>query len=282
MKIGLVLGGGFAKGAAQCGFLKGLFEYLDRDKITMMSGSSIGALNALAVSKNTLDKMENLYHTLDLVDIKSLRKELKNRFVDKVLNEILDSENNLDIPIYITGTSIATLSTHYFYVDDNIPKKLLYDTCNIAVTFPFVNGIFTRRCNHFYIDGGSTDNIPTLPFKTHKVDLLLILHAYPKYLPPLDIVTDDTVVIDVDVTAKCDKMYTYSFKHDNLVAMYDWGYKYGCEFASRVFKDMDLKNIKLRGQEFIREGLELRRYRKSTLTAAVFFNKLNQVRRIRE
>lgn len=30
MKIGLVLGGGFARGAAQAGFLKGLLNYLGR------------------------------------------------------------------------------------------------------------------------------------------------------------------------------------------------------------------------------------------------------------
>lgn len=50
MKIGLVLGGGFARGAAQAGFLKGLLNYLQPEEIALMSCSSIGAMNGLALS----------------------------------------------------------------------------------------------------------------------------------------------------------------------------------------------------------------------------------------
>ncbi|MBQ3252930.1 MAG: patatin-like phospholipase family protein [Acholeplasmatales bacterium] len=282
MKIGLVLGGGFAKGSAQAGFMKGLSEYLDPSEICLISASSIGAINGIAYSNGNMQAMENIYRTTNITSIKNLRIDLKNKIVDDIVNT-LTKENELKIPMYVTGLSLGTLSTHYFYVDANTSNEELHDISNVAVTFPFVNGICKKKFGRLYIDGGGTDNIPTLPFMTHKVDLLLILHSYTKYLPPMDLVYDSgAVVIDVDVTAKCDDtIATYSFRNDNLINMFESGYKYGQEFGQRVFKDRDLEQIKLRGQEFIREGLELRRPRKSTLTVAVFFNKVMQTRSLR-
>ena len=46
MKVGLSLGGGGAKGAYQIGVLKALEEYNLIDSINVISGVSIGAINA--------------------------------------------------------------------------------------------------------------------------------------------------------------------------------------------------------------------------------------------
>ena len=48
-KIGLVLGGGGAKGAYQVGVLKALKEYKLLKHVKMVSGTSIGALNSIKV-----------------------------------------------------------------------------------------------------------------------------------------------------------------------------------------------------------------------------------------
>ncbi len=281
MKIGLVLGGGFARGAAQLGFLKGMFEAgFDRSEITLMSGSSIGGINALGVSLGKVDKLEELYRTLDIVSIGYLKKMLKNHFVKDLLDEIYTDEEKLQIPMYITGTCMSTVSTHYFYCGLDSEKEELDKKLNITVTFPFVNGVVRREFNKWYLDGGGTDNIPVYPFKYNEMDLVLILHCYPKYVPPHFMVYSNTVVIDVDIAARCSNgISTYSFDKKNLNEMIDIGYEYGKEFYNKVLCDRDLKAIKERGQQFIREEADIRKKKRVPLNAAVIFNKVQSSRK---
>lgn len=279
MNIGLVLGGGFARGAAQAAFLKGLSEYLDKNDIRLISSSSIGALNGLALSNGHLDYLEKVYRTSDFQTMSNLRLNLKNRLVDQILDQLTDRQNKLEIPLYVTGTCLNNLSTYYFYLDCHTVQEEVYRAINITVTFPFVNGLFRKVGRCFYLDGGATDNIPVFPFFYRQMDLILILHCYPHYLPPLKLVESNATVIDIDVAARCDsKISTYSFQKANLNKMWEIGLAYGKEFGEKVFCSRDLTEIKRKGQAFMREELEIRKRKKVPLTAAVFFNRLQQSR----
>ena len=278
MKIGIVLGGGFARGSAQMGFLKGMIKHLDRKDISLISCSSIGGINGLCLSMNQIDEAEKIYKTLNFKDLHNLRFNLKNKLVDRVIKDITLSGNEIEIPMYVTGTCLNTLSTHYFYLDKNKSIDEVSKAINITLTFPFVNGLFRNEFGRFYLDGGATDNIPTYPFLMHHVDLLIILHCYPKYLPPAEIVNSDTTVVDIDVSTRCgNNVGTYSFETKNLTKIFDIGEKYGEEFGEKVLKG-DKKKKKERCQEFIRDEIPLRKKLKVTITAAVFFNKLQQSR----
>lgn len=278
MKIGIVLGGGFARGSAQMGFLKGMMKYLDRKDVSLISCSSIGGINGLCFSMNQIDEAEKIYKTLNFKDLHNLRFNLKNKLVDRVINDITLSGHEIEIPMYVTGTCLNTLSTHYFYLDKNKSIDEVSKAINITLTFPFVNGLFRNEFGRLYLDGGATDNIPTYPFLIHHVDLLIILHCYPKYLPPAEIVNSDTAVVDIDVSTRCgNDVGTYSFETKNLTKIFDIGEKYGEEFGEKVLKG-DKKHLKERCQEFIRNEIPLRKKLKVTITAAVFFNKLQQSR----
>ena len=187
MDIGIVFGGGFARGAAQLGFLRGMLPFLNRSDIKLLSCSSSGALTGLALSADRLDYGEQIYRHTNITSISNLRLNLKNKLVDQVIDSLIKG-GRVDIPLYVTGTCLNTLSTHYFYLDSSKPKEELYEAMNITLTFPFVNGVFRRYGKKFYLDGGATDNIPVYPFLIKHVDLLLILHNYPRYLPPAEIV----------------------------------------------------------------------------------------------
>ena len=50
LKFGLVLAGGGAKGSYQAGVLSVLFELDIADKISAVSGTSVGALNTLSIA----------------------------------------------------------------------------------------------------------------------------------------------------------------------------------------------------------------------------------------
>ena len=66
---GLVLNGGGAKGAYQIGAWAALRQLELYDEITAVSGTSVGALNALLFSQNDFDKAINVWKTIQQRDI---------------------------------------------------------------------------------------------------------------------------------------------------------------------------------------------------------------------
>lgn len=61
--VALVLGGGGAKGAYQVGCYKALSEYGLDQRISVMSGTSVGALNAALFSCNSVEEAEEIWRT---------------------------------------------------------------------------------------------------------------------------------------------------------------------------------------------------------------------------
>lgn len=276
MKIGLVLSGGFARGAAQEGFLKGLLEEIDRKEIDMISASSIGALNAFGLSTNNMDYLERLYQTSDYLNLRKLKLSLKNHLVDSIIDEMLSIHREIEIPFYLTGTCMNNLSTHYFLFDSNSDYDELKKVLNLSMAFPIVNGLYKKEFNRIYIDGGATDNIPVFPFLMHDEDMIIILHCYASYLPPKKLLEKNHFVIDIDVTTRCEEsVSSFSLSKKNLTEMFQDGYEYGREFSRYVFCDKDLEGVKKRGQYFIRQEADKRSKKKPTFFSLVsFLNKI--------
>ena len=65
MRIGLVLAGGFAKGAYQLGALQALSEFIPRSEIRYMSTASIGTLNGYAFATDQLEFISVLSSVLE-------------------------------------------------------------------------------------------------------------------------------------------------------------------------------------------------------------------------
>ncbi len=275
MKIGLCISGGFARGAAQAGFLKAFFEVVKREDIALITASSIGAINAICVANNSLDYLDFLWRTIDIFDFKNLKINLGNKVVSRLLEDISNPSRKIEIPLYVTGTCLNTLSTHYFYLNDKTPREDILKALNITLTFPFVNGVFRREYHRFYLDGGSTDNIPVYPFYYYDLDAIIILHCHPNYLPPRKMILGNTPIIDIDVTTLCkNTISTYSFSNKNLNRLYQLGYEYGLKFQHDVLVGLTKDNAKERFQKFLRENSDLRKQNKINLSAAIFFNKL--------
>ena len=66
---GLVLNGGGAKGAYQIGAWAALRQLELYEEITAVSGTSVGALNALLISQDDFDKAINVWKTIKQEDI---------------------------------------------------------------------------------------------------------------------------------------------------------------------------------------------------------------------
>lgn len=179
MKIGLSLGGGGAKGAYQVGVLKALEEFNLINSIKIVSGVSIGALNAYFYlsSKNAqcvhdawiygidnnpfqeklfpLDKETRGFFKMDIV------REMAARYIDEELFK------NTQKDFYIVLTKVQRPSLRSLLRKANLEKVVLHlnkvqeplEYVISSAAIPLVFG-FQEVDNNYYIDGGLSDNNP--------------------------------------------------------------------------------------------------------------------------
>ncbi|HNX16581.1 MAG TPA: patatin-like phospholipase family protein [Bacilli bacterium] len=256
-KIGIVLSGGLARGAVQLAFAKQMVEKIGYERLKLLSASSIGSINAYSIACKSYDQMLSLYRKFDIESTKALNLYVRNRLFNKIFNGIESSE--MVVPTYVTGTKLFGLETYYFYLN-KMDRNSVRTTLNISMSFPMVNGPHRLHKRTLFIDGGATDNIPIYPMLHEDLDMVIILHCYPKYYPPIKLFSDKTIVIDVDVTLELDKSITsFSFSKDKLNDMADIGEAEGKRFAENIFSDYDWESIKSRCFAFTNSNIEKRK-----------------------
>lgn len=205
MKIGLVLAGGGAKGAYQIGLWKALRE-LNIDKhISVVAGTSIGALNALLFLQGDLSIAEEIWYEMSMEKVlptdnfdlfkkgvkltigsknipfvkKYMPRALEEgnvsrdgllEVVNKYLSEEKIRESNIDC--YATCTEVEELKAKYFkYNDYSIEeiKKIILATSAIPSVYE-PEEIDGKR----YLDGGMVDNLPIQPVYGAGCDLIIV------------------------------------------------------------------------------------------------------------
>lgn len=207
MNIGLVLAGGGARGAYQIGAWRALSE-LGLDKyIKGVSGTSIGALNALLFLEGNLEKAEELWLELSkekifpIGNIDLLKRGIfitlgnKNlKFVKKYmpstleqgdisregLIEIFDKYVDFDAigrderSCYATCSELPDLKPRYFRLNDyteSEARDILLATSAIPMIYE------SREVDAFkYLDGAMSDNIPLQPLYGEGFDMIIVIH----------------------------------------------------------------------------------------------------------
>jgi len=132
-KVGLVLGGGGAKGAYQIGVYKALKEFGLVKDIEAISGTSIGALNLALLSLEEVEKAEDIWVNLSKRKVLTLKKwteyfNLKNFSVlsRKGMLEIFSSDidfkkvSECRLPLYACATN----------EDDHIGESFKLNGCD--------------------------------------------------------------------------------------------------------------------------------------------------------
>ena len=169
-KIAFVLGGGGRLGAAEVGMLRALFEA--RVVPDVIVGTSIGAMNGAAVAAaptvETIDRLEEMWSTLDKNEVFSgsvlsgaanlvkTRTSLQpnaplRRLIEKMLPATTFEE--LAIPFQCVAASIERAAEHWFY------EGPLVDAILASSAVP---GILpaVKIGNEHFIDGGIVNSIP--------------------------------------------------------------------------------------------------------------------------
>jgi len=208
MKIGLVLAGGGGKGAYQIGVWKA-FKELGIDKyIHGVSGTSIGALNAVLFAQGDYDIAESIWMDITREKVlpidngellaKGVKLFLGNKninFIKKYSPKLLEQgnvsrkglsdiiDNNVDfskiasssMPIYATCTEIPEVRNKYFKLNDydkeNI-KKILFATSALPSVYEYEE-IESRK----YVDGGMVDNVPVQPLYGEGCNIIFVVQV---------------------------------------------------------------------------------------------------------
>lgn len=205
MKIGLVLAGGGSRGAYQIGVWKALIE-LGIDKyVKVVSGTSIGALNAMLFLQGNYKLAEEIWENITKekilpIDEKELMLKgilfflgaknmnfikkympnvvkggtLSREGLDEILEKIdFEAIRSSSIKGYAACTGIPEIKAEYFHINehsiDNI-RKILYATSAVPLVYDS-QGID----NINYLDGAIVDNIPIQPVYGENCDIIIVV-----------------------------------------------------------------------------------------------------------
>ena len=277
-KIGLVLGGGFAKGSYQMGFIKALTRYIPAESISCIYASSIGTINGYALSCGKLGEAEYLCKNIDFKDIANFVKvAYKDRIFSKMVDMIAKEGDKISIPLTFSLCRFPKLEKLYVtFIGEN--SKECTDALKASIAFPIATKPAKFLKKH-YIDGGAMDNIPVRKL-TEDTDcnLIIVLHCDTRYIPPQEIYKDDKIIMDLDVSVElASPLEGFDIRHKTLVKMFEEGEKYGekvCDYVFKGFPDIEFDVLRKRVNEFLISDYQTRRKRASFDT---FYTFLNQV-----
>ena len=248
--IGLVLGGGGAKGAYQVGVLKALKEYKLLKYVDYVSGTSIGALNAMKVLENDIDGAIDIWNnvTKEMALSKTsfftkLRtKSIFSRDGFKVLvNEKMDLEkvSKSKTKCYIVATPVSRKiidAPTEFLVNGKEKEEILnYLLASSAIPVVFepvvINGIK-------YVDGFGVSNTPITTLKNRGCNVIFVV--------PLQETSDaykysdnDTLIIDFVSSSNNQgiNVGTLDFVSSRGKERLDIGYKVASSLIEKLLKE---------------------------------------------
>lgn len=187
----IVLSGGGAKGSYEIGFWKAIRRL--NIKYDIVTGTSVGALNAALMVQNDYLKALFLWYNLKYKDIFEINKDISHDEINKFyMNNILKGGidvSNLELTIkkYINidkffkskikfGLITVKIPSfkHVEMTKENLTKNNLVDYL-VATSSCFPAFKLKKINNNYYIDGGFYDNMPiNLAIKMGATDVIAV------------------------------------------------------------------------------------------------------------
>lgn len=254
MRLGLYLQGGGAKGAFQGGALTFLKE--KGIKFSVISGTSIGAVNGYVVLKNGYDIFKKMYTEYD--DSETLKMKFKGKLIDN--SKLLDQVKNLEG----LDSAIEAFYVNYVKVEGNELKEISDNIINdskedqlrkvsYSSSLPYnldretgieefkdildkdyenINNNFSKNLiageyEGMYLDGGLLNNYFINDLLDHQVDRVLIIglkpeEEYRKALLNKDGIPKNTIFINTDQHFRPSD--TINFDNKFLTNLFNEGY----------------------------------------------------------
>jgi NTE family protein len=179
-KVGVALGGGFARGIAHIGVLRVLEQY--EIPIDYIAGTSVGALIAAAYASGTsLDEMGRQGSLTRFRDFGrwtlSRMGMASNERLEDFLHRFTEAKNfqQMKIPLAIVATDLLTGESVHFRKGEISPA--LRASC----AYP---GLFlpVEYDGHFLVDGFLTEQVPAPAVREMGADVVISVHLEPGLL----------------------------------------------------------------------------------------------------
>jgi len=211
LRFGLVLSGGGAKGAYEAGAVRALRELDVADRVYGVSGTSVGALNALVFAMDDGTELESLWRNVGLSDVIAPKRG-ENRGIKELLSQISaqisDNEGlctqdalrsliaaSADFErirshrakLFACAYDIDARRVEYFDLKSMTDEEIT-DAVLASAAIPHVYDAVTVR-GRKYADGGindpsygvkNCDRTPIAPLQDGDYDVLIVIHLHPQ------------------------------------------------------------------------------------------------------
>jgi len=174
MKLGLVLGGGTAKGAFQLGALKVLQKVFPPESLTCISASSIGIMNAYAYSTGQLAQAEYVWTHLPFEKVTGFARYIRKEGYFEEMFAPLALRRVVNPFFYTVYFQLSGKTLHYVNLSEKEPGEYLpYLKAGVAIP-PFCRPVLVegQKC----IDGAIVDNIPITPMADLGCDYIIAIY----------------------------------------------------------------------------------------------------------
>jgi len=271
--IGLVLSGGFAKGAYQVGVLRALAQHLPHDKIKYISASSVGVLNAYGFVQNKLDEVEKMWRNQNFSDLRSfLHSYVRSSYVPNAIREITKEYRFFRPDLYTTLLNITDRRLNYINLKE-IDPKIIWGYLQVSVSLPMVSKI-VEISEKKYCDGAFVDNIPVTPLLKRPLDYAIVVHFdqsnyvfenkyFNSKLIKINFM-DDKIMRDSMAFDKDSIDHMIKSGYDESIAMFDMHFKNGLDDIEYIYDKIRFVD-NIRGKQPFR------------LTGDVVVNNMNRV-----
>lgn len=178
-EYGMVLSGGGGKGAYEVGVWKALSDYGYAQRITAISGTSVGGLNAGLFACEDPHEIERIWFvevpyeldekTDELINQKGLKKIIKGVHLEKL-------QRAFSYPkVYVTTTRRRFWPLKFVskLIGFNFPHRFLLNKVEDIVeienmllatsAFPIATEAILLKDGYYHVDGGIADNTPLVP-----------------------------------------------------------------------------------------------------------------------
>lgn len=172
--MGLVLSGGFVKGAYQIGALRAISELISIADIKCMSCASIGVLNGYSFFTGRIDKAEKMWRNICGDDERFLISQILRS--ELLRYNIINICNETKIPGTFYCALLDLKRRNIIYKDlSTIENDYIEKYLKASVSLPiYSKGI--KINDTAYFDGATVDNIPVFPLLNHKLDYIICIY----------------------------------------------------------------------------------------------------------
>jgi len=271
--IGIVLSGGFAKGAYQVGVLNAIREVIEDEHIKYISASSIGVLNAYAYVQNKMDVIEKMWRSVKFSGIRPfVNAYVRSPYIRDGIDEISSGFSPDGPGLYATFLNLTKLRLNYINLKD-VDPAYVKDFLQASITLP----MFSRPIEisgRKYVDGALVDNIPVGPIMKHPLDYAIVVH-FDKNNYTFENDYFDSKLIKINFLDDRVIKDSLAFDKDSISYMIKSGYEESMTLFDMILKNGpgDLEYI----YQKIRFINDIRGKKSFRLTGDIVVNNMNKV-----